>query len=760
MEIYGSIKLKGSLADGTGDPLLTKDASTSEVGTTTNAFGNLQDGSILVGNASNEPTAVSVSGDITLSNTGVAAIASGVIVDSDIHASAAISVSKLATITASRAIVTDANGFLTASSVTSTELGYVSGVTSPIQTQLNSKQATITGAATTITSSNLTASRALIANSSGKVAVSSVTDTQLGYLSTTTSNVQTQLNSKLSATISSVATGDIIYYNGTNWVNLPRGTNGQALYSTATSIQWDTPTINGIPIGGTANQVLAKQSGTDFDADWETLSVSSITDLTATAAELNVLDGITATTTELNYVDGVSGPIQTQLDGKQSSTLPQNAIWIGNSSNLAATLSAGSDGYVLTSVSGVPTWQPVSASGTPPGSNTQIIFNDGGSFGTDAGLTYDKTTDLLSVSGTATISTDNASNSSVTTVLSLVHTTSGSPAIGIGTGLSFTTETSAGNEIGSSIESVTTSVASGNEYFDLVLNTMGQGTLGEAFRLSRLAGPTTRITAQSSTIDVTSSGWQFNNQLLVNSSFKVGVNQDATPDRKLHTEEYSTATNTVLYPFRMSRVVQSGSGAAGIGVGMEFEVENGSGTNVVGSTIEAVTTDVTATSEDFDLVFKTMSAGATASERLRVTSDGRIYGTALHNNSGSVTGTTNQYICSGTYTPTLTSVTNVASSLAYECMYTRVGNVVSVSGKVSITPTASGTDTSLGMSLPIASDFVNDYSCAGAAYNRDVNRDVGCAIIGDATNNRAEFVLKPSTTNIRLYYFTFSYIVL
>lgn len=67
---------------------------------------------------------------------------------------------------------------------------------SDIQTQLNSKQATITGAATTITSSNLTASRALVSNSSGKVAVSAVTSTELGYLDGVTSSIQTQLNAK------------------------------------------------------------------------------------------------------------------------------------------------------------------------------------------------------------------------------------------------------------------------------------------------------------------------------------------------------------------------------------------------------------------------------------------------------------------------------------------------------------------------------------------------------------------------------------
>ena len=57
-------------------------------------------------------------------------------------------------------------------------------------------QATITGAATTITGSDLTASRAVISNASGKVAVSATTDTELGYVSGVTSAIQTQLNAK------------------------------------------------------------------------------------------------------------------------------------------------------------------------------------------------------------------------------------------------------------------------------------------------------------------------------------------------------------------------------------------------------------------------------------------------------------------------------------------------------------------------------------------------------------------------------------
>ena len=66
-----------------------------------------------------------------------------------------------------------------------------------LQTALTSKQDVIVGAASTITDNNLAADRALVSNSSGKIAVSNVTSTELGYLDGVTSNVQAQLNNKL-----------------------------------------------------------------------------------------------------------------------------------------------------------------------------------------------------------------------------------------------------------------------------------------------------------------------------------------------------------------------------------------------------------------------------------------------------------------------------------------------------------------------------------------------------------------------------------
>jgi hypothetical protein len=70
-------------------------------------------------------------------------------------------------------------------------------VSTATQTALDGKQATITGAATTIDTEDLTASRALVSDGSGKVAVSDVTSTELGYLDGVTSAVQAQINSKI-----------------------------------------------------------------------------------------------------------------------------------------------------------------------------------------------------------------------------------------------------------------------------------------------------------------------------------------------------------------------------------------------------------------------------------------------------------------------------------------------------------------------------------------------------------------------------------
>jgi hypothetical protein len=71
--------------------------------------------------------------------------------NADISASAAIAFSKMANLTTARALVSDGSGDVSVSDVTSTELGYLDGVTSAIQTQIDAKGDVTASSTTTFT---------------------------------------------------------------------------------------------------------------------------------------------------------------------------------------------------------------------------------------------------------------------------------------------------------------------------------------------------------------------------------------------------------------------------------------------------------------------------------------------------------------------------------------------------------------------------------------------------------------------------------
>ena len=90
---------------------------------------SLTSGNILVGNSSNVPTAVAVTGDVTVSNAGVTAIASGAIVNADVNASAAIAHSKLASMSSGNILVGSSGTVPTSVAVTGDITVSSSGVT-------------------------------------------------------------------------------------------------------------------------------------------------------------------------------------------------------------------------------------------------------------------------------------------------------------------------------------------------------------------------------------------------------------------------------------------------------------------------------------------------------------------------------------------------------------------------------------------------------------------------------------------------------
>jgi hypothetical protein len=131
--------------------------------------------------------------------------------------------------------------------VSTTELGYVDGVTSALQTQLNAKQAVISGVSDTEIGYLDGVTSAIQTQLNSKQAiVSGVDDTEIGYLNGVTSAIQTQLDAKASASAISDATTTTAA-RGAGYMGIPQSPAattgsytivaadaGEHIYSTAT----------------------------------------------------------------------------------------------------------------------------------------------------------------------------------------------------------------------------------------------------------------------------------------------------------------------------------------------------------------------------------------------------------------------------------------------------------------------------------------------------------------------------------------------
>ena len=140
------------------------------------------------------------------------------------------------------------------------------------------------------------------------------------------------------------------------------------------------------------------------------------------------------------------------------------------------------------------------------------------------------------------------------------------------------------------------------------------------------------------------------------------------------------------------------------------------------------------------------AAGAGDFQEITIGSGLSMSGTAL---------VTTLTLATGTYTPTLTNGTNVAASTAYQCQYTRIGDVVTVAGRVDIDPTSSSAATILDMSLPIASNIAATEVLFGTFSAPLASQ--GGGIYGDATNDTAEFQMFANSASNLAHYFVFVY---
>lgn len=274
--------------------------------------------------------------------------------------------------------------------------------------------------------------------------------------------------------------GDLLVYT-TDLDRLGVGTDGQVLTADAASaagVKWADPTGGGSssPLTtkgdlyvysttdarlavGTDGQVLIADSGQTTGMRWGT-NAPAYSAITSIPAAIDAIDGLTPAANKLAYYTGASAATLTDLTAYGISLIGSanaaaamalitptttNGDIIVHSGGVATRLAKGTDGQVLTMVTGAVAWANAAGGSSPlttkgdlfgfstvaaripvgtdgqvltadstqtlgvkwaaagaasaGGSDTQIQFNDGGSLGGDSALTWNKTTNNLTIAG-------------------------------------------------------------------------------------------------------------------------------------------------------------------------------------------------------------------------------------------------------------------------------------------------------------------------------------------------------------------------
>lgn len=279
--------------------------------------------------------------------------------NSNIAAAAAIARSKLAALTANRAMVTDGSGNDTVSATTDTEIGYVSGVTSAIQTQLN---------ATEKTANKNVANGYAGLDSGGKVAAAQLPSTVMNYrgawnASTNSPTLADGTGSNGDVYRASVAgtqnlgsgsqtwaIGDLAIYNGTIWQHSPAAdgvssVNGNTGAVTVNAINQLTGDITAGPASGSASAAATIAAGAVTAAKLATVTDGVTLDQSGSGSTLEIKSGGVGTT-QLAAAAVTAAKLGSVTDGTTldqsgaGSTIEVKALGIGTAQLAAAAVTA------------------------------------------------------------------------------------------------------------------------------------------------------------------------------------------------------------------------------------------------------------------------------------------------------------------------------------------------------------------------------------------------------------------------------------
>ena len=257
---------------------------------------------------------------------------------------------------------------LTVGDVSNTEIGYLNGVTSAIQTQLDGKQAVVSGVSDTEIGylDGVTSSIQTQINEKQDV-VSGVSSTEIGYLDGVTSSIQTQINAK-APTANPTFTGTVagVTKSMVGLGNVDNTADADKPVSTATQTALDLKAdLAGATFTGTVDFTGATVNGiSSYEAP--TLGSTSIASgaTVTTVEDLNLINPILTVNSVTNTFVAVAGGHSTNTNAASStdgitwtpSTLPVEDGWTsvayGNNTFVAV---AGYYGNAASSTDGI-TW--------------------------------------------------------------------------------------------------------------------------------------------------------------------------------------------------------------------------------------------------------------------------------------------------------------------------------------------------------------------------------------------------------------------
>lgn len=353
--------------------------------------GVLPNGYVYIGNSSNLAQAQLLSGAIVTDNLGVTTLQPSTVFDANISTSAAISISKLAPLTASKLVVTDSSGILsTSSSPTLTEVGFLSGVLSAVQPQINSKLSDpMTSTGDVIIRNAINVTSRLAAGSSGQVL-------------TIAAGVPTWQNPSAGFADPMTSIGDIIRRNSSNVTSrLSIGSTGQVLTVIGGLPAWATPSTSGTISGLTTGRIPIAASSTSL-TDNSNLTFSGGTTINVPViSTTTVTNGVSSLLLAGNPGIAVAfgGPASARLHIAASSGSAGTTPLKFNPGTLVSTPENGSIEYngvhFYGSVSGVRHQLDQQISGLTSGRVT--LSTSATTIGDDSGLLYNTGTGLLTI---------------------------------------------------------------------------------------------------------------------------------------------------------------------------------------------------------------------------------------------------------------------------------------------------------------------------------------------------------------------------